>query len=163
MTRGGRLILTAGLALTSLACEQNGNGQDGAIAVLAGTESVREFGDYEVHFNALTTDQLDPDIASEYQIVRSRNSVLLTVSVLRKREDGVATAVSAEVDASARNLTGQLKNLLISEIREAEAIYYVAETPIVNSETLVFTVEATPEGATEALTVSFQKQFFVGE
>lgn len=164
MARGAKLILIAALTCVAAGCEQEGNGSDDEeLAVLAGTESVQDFGDYEVHFNALTTDRLDPDIAAANNIVRSKNSALLTISVLRKQETGMPQGVPATVTATASNLTGQLKNLRMNEIRESGAIYYVAETPIVDTEQLTFTINATPEGESEPLTLRFRKSFFVDE
>lgn len=135
--------------------------QSEELAVLGATESSRDFGDYVVHFNALTTDQLTPEIAGEYDIVRSKNRALLNVSILRKNDAGGTTAVPGAVAASAVNLTGQLKDLLIREIREGEAIYYIAETPVTNGESLIFTVDVTPQNEASRFTVRFQKQFFV--
>ena len=164
MSRSGCLVLICGFALA--ACGQPGGDADqdaAANEVLPATESYRDFGQYTLHFNALTTDQLTEAIASEYQIVRSRNSALLNVSILLNRDVGLPTAVPGDVRASARNLTGQFRNLDVREIREGDAIYYIAETDIVNAESLVFTVEATPESESEPMRVSFQKQFFVAQ
>jgi hypothetical protein len=164
MARGGKVILIAALAWAAAGCEQNNTGsEDEELAVLAGTESVQDFGEFEVHFNALTTDRLDPNVAAANNIVRSKRSALVTISVLRKQEAGMPRGVPATVSASATNLTGQLKSLRMSEIRESDAIYYVSETPIVDAETLVFTIHATPEGESEPLTLRFQKQFFVDQ
>jgi hypothetical protein len=166
MARSGWVSLIAGLALVAAGCGQSdpNTGQDEEEAeVLSATESSKEFGDYELHFNALTTDQLGADIAAEYAIVRSKNRVLLNISITREQEIGLPTAVAAEVTAVARNLTGQLRRLDVREIREGDAIYYIAETPIVNAETLIFTVGATPESEPAPLSVSFRKQFFVDE
>jgi hypothetical protein len=159
------LSLILGLALISTGCGQDtNNGQaDDESEVLAATESSRVFGDYELHFNALTTDQLSADIANEYDIIRSRNRVLLNISVTHAEEIGLPTAVAGEITALARNLTGQLRRLDVREIREGDAIYYIAETPIVNAETLIFTIEATLESAPAPVSVNFRKQFFVDE
>jgi Domain of unknown function (DUF4426) len=164
MARGGKLVLIAALSCAAAGCEQNNSaGDNEELSVLAATESVQEFGDYQVHFNALTTDRLDPAVAAANNIVRSRNSVLLTISVLRKQPTGMPKGVPATVKGSATNDTGQFRNLDMREIRESDAIYYVAETSIVDAETLIFTVSATPEGASAPLTIKFQKQFFVDE
>jgi hypothetical protein len=48
----------------------------------------------------------------------------------------------------------------VREIREAESIYYIAETSIVDSESLIFTIQATPESTSMPLEVQFQKQFY---
>ncbi|MDX1563309.1 MAG: DUF4426 domain-containing protein [Gammaproteobacteria bacterium] len=143
-------------------CEPAGTAAGNAeLEVLGATESWIQSGDYVLHFNALKTDQLDPDIASNYNIVRSRNRAMLNVSILRQEPNGAMTAVPGNVTATAVNLTGQLKNLLIREIREGSAIYYIAETPIVSGESLIFTVDAIPESEDEAIRVRFQKQFYV--
>jgi len=161
MIKRAWVIVFAGLALA--ACSQSGTdtAQNEDEEVLPGTESVKEFGDYIVYFNALTTDQLDADIAAEYDIVRSNSRVLLNIVMEHRPEIGTPTVVPGRVAASARNLTGQLRNLLVREIREGESIYYIAETAIVDSESLVFRIEATPESTSSPLVVQFQKQFFV--
>ncbi|HEY5666778.1 MAG TPA: DUF4426 domain-containing protein [Gammaproteobacteria bacterium] len=166
MVRSVSLGCSVTMMLMLLACseaQQTAGSAGGEAEVLGATESSREFGDYVLHFNALTTDQLDPAIAAEHGIVRSPNRALLNISVLRNQEIGLATAVSAEISASARNLTGQLRTIPIQEIREGDAIYYIGETQVANAETLIFTVDATPESKTEPLTVRFQRQFFVDE
>ena len=156
-------VLLAGALLWLAGCDTAGNtaasaGDDGE--VLSGIESSQAFGDYELHFNALGTNQLTPDIAQEYGIVRNPNRVMLTLSILDTTGDGIGSAVSGSIEASAVNLTGQLKNIPIREINEGDAIYYIGETTVADAETLIFTVNATPEDEADPLTVRFQKQFF---
>lgn len=129
--------------------------------VLPATESHMDFGDYVVYFNALTTDQLTPDIASEYGIVRSKSRALLNVSIHRKVGNGVTEAVAGTVSASATNLNGQLKNMTLREIREDKAIYYVGELGVTDGEVLIYTVEAKPTSSARLLSLRFKRQFFV--
>jgi len=161
-----RPSLIAAVGLLAAGCGQPDSGSatgDDGIEVLAAIENLKDFGDYVLHFNALTTDQLEPEIAAEYGIVRSNNRVLINISLLQDQEIGLATAVPASVRVSARNLTGQLRNIAVQEIREGDAIYYLGETTVDDSESLIFTVEATPEAGGDLLTVSFQRQFFVDD
>lgn len=160
-----KLLLLGALGWLA-ACEQSAQtnaDQNAEVAVLPGTESSRDFGDYVVHFNALATDQLTPDIAREYGIVRSRNRAMLTVSIIQKEAQGIGTAVPGSVSASAINLTGQLKSIPLREIREDQdsAIYYIGEVAITNAESLIFTVDVTPINEPSRFTVRFQKQFYV--
>jgi hypothetical protein len=131
------------------------------VTVLPGTESSKDFGAYVVHFNALATDQLTPDIAREYGIVRSQNRAMLNVSIIQSQPGGIGTPVPGSVSASAINLTGQLKSIPIREIREDTAIYYIGEIAISNAETLIFTLDVTPINEPSRFTVRFQKQFYV--
>ena len=162
----GIRALSVCAALTLAACGQPGTVVTQAEAddeVLPATESAKVFGDYVVYFNAVPTDVLDADIAAEYQIVRSKNRVLLNIVMEHRPAIGLPTVVRGRVVASATNLNGQLRNLLTREISEGEAIYYIAETQVVNGENLIFMIEATPESTTTPLEVRFQKQFFVDE
>ncbi len=131
--------------------------------VLPATESHRDFGDYVVYFNALNTDQLTPEIAREYEIVRSKSRALLNVSIHKKEANGQTMAVTGAVAASAINLTGQLKQMTLREIREGDAIYYIGELPITNGEVLIYTVDVTPGNESSRFTVRFKKQFFIDQ
>ena len=85
---------------------------------------------------------------------------MLNVSVIRKSTN---TSVAATVEVSARNLTGQLKNVSMRKIEEpgeTAAIYYIGETPVANRETLVFDIRVTPEGATVVSEVRFKREFY---
>jgi hypothetical protein len=124
-------------------------------------ESFREFGNYDVHFNALRTDTLTPQIASSYGIQRSPNRVLLNVTILRKQADHTPRIpVDATVEVDAYNLNGQLKNLQMRRVSEGEAIYYIGEVSISGTEILVFDISATPAGETTPLTVKFKREFY---
>jgi hypothetical protein len=165
MARQSILIVVFGL-LTVAGCEPTAEQNAAAgeeVAVLPGTESSKNFGDYVVHFNALATDQLTPGIAQQYGIVRSQNRAMLNVSILRQDGDasGSARAVTGSVSASAVNLNGQLKSVPLREIREEDAVYYIGEIAITNAETLIFTVDVTPINEASRFTVRFMKQFYV--
>ena len=131
--------------------------------VLPATESTKDFGEYVLFFNALNTDQLSPDIAREYGIVRSKSRALLNVSIHRKLDGGRTEAVTGAVSASAINLNGQLMTMTLREIREDTAIYYVGELAITDGEVLIYTIDATPANDPSRFTVRFKKQFFVEE
>ena len=131
--------------------------------VLPATESSRDFGDYVVYFNALPTEQLTPDIARQYEIVRSKSRALLNVRIHRKRPDGSTEAVTGAVSASAINLNGQLKPMTLREVREEQAIYYIGELAVTDAEILVYTIDVMPINEPSRFTVRFKKQFFVDD
>jgi hypothetical protein len=116
-----------------------------------------EIGSHVVHFSAQSTDQLPPEIARAYNIVRSKNRAMLNVSVL---ESGTNTPVTADVTVKTVNLTGQMKNVTMRMIEEQDAIYYIGETPVANQETLIFDISVTPDGEAEASNVRFKRQFY---
>ncbi|MDJ0907141.1 MAG: DUF4426 domain-containing protein [Woeseiaceae bacterium] len=122
----------------------------------AGASSA-EIGDHVVHFSALTTDQLPPEVARAYNIVRSPNRAMLNVSVLRAADN---KPVEASVAVKTVNLTGQLKNVTMRQITEQEAIYYIGETPVANRETLIFDISVMPDGVNTPSEVRFKRQFY---
>src|SRR5690606_20538841 len=128
---------------------------------LPATETSKDFGDYIVHFNALSTEELMPAIAQQYGIMRSANRAMLNVTILRKTAEGMTEAVPGSVAASAINLTAQLKNLTFREITEGDAIYYIAEFPVSNEETLIFSIDVTPINESSRFSVRYKRQFFV--
>ena len=116
-----------------------------------------DIGDHVVHFSAQLTDQLPPEVARAYNIVRSKNRAMLNVSVLQA-SDG--SAVVAVVSVKTVNLTGQLKNVTMRQIDEGDAIYYIGEVGIANRETLVFDISVMPSGSDQVSDVRFKRQFF---
>lgn len=130
-----------------------------ALALPALADNSTRAGDFSVHHNAVPTTSLTPDVARQYGITRSANRALVNISV-RQGEPGADRAVQAKVKLVATNLNGQRLDLRAREVREGEAIYYLAEARITGNDTLVFELEVTPEGASAPITASFRQDFF---
>jgi hypothetical protein len=126
----------------------------------APAEQSTSFGDYTIHYSAFTTDILTPDVAKAYGIQRSKSRALLNISVLKKVLGTTGRPVRAAVQASATNLSSQLRRLNVRELNDAGAIYYIAETSVADGETLKFNIVVTPENETVPTTVTFDQQFF---
>ncbi|MCB1829608.1 MAG: DUF4426 domain-containing protein [Chromatiaceae bacterium] len=122
--------------------------------------STRQSG-YTVHHNAFPTAILTPDIAGNYQIIRSKFRGMLNVSVIKDEAGTTGTPVSAQIDAQSTNLTGQIRHIPLREIREGNAIYYIGDFPIVDNETLTFSLDVLPDGAEQHIKTSLQQQFFI--
>lgn len=132
----------------------------GAPATRPVEASSKDFGDYVLHFNAISTYQLEPEVARAYNIVRSKNRAMLNVSIIKKEEGTTGKSVSGSVNATAANLTGQVKNLTLRQIQENDAIYYIGDVSVANGETLIFTIDATPINESSRFSVRMQRQFF---
>jgi hypothetical protein len=123
-------------------------------------QNYKDFGDYVVHVNALTTDQLPADVAKSYGIVRSGKRALLNVVVLQKVDNLSDQSVSAQVSVSAANLTGQNKGMTMRQINDQDQIYYIGETAVITREILIFDIDVVPDNTTKTLSVRFKKEFF---
>ena len=121
----------------------------------------QDFGEYVVHYNALNTNLIPPDVAKAYGIQRSPNRALLNVTVLKKVMDTPGTPVNAAVTANGTNLTGQRREIEINEIKDqGGAIYYIGQFPVHNMETYNFNIEVAMENEKEPLVVKFRQQFY---
>lgn len=131
------------------------------LSVGANAQQAQNFQDYTVHYNALSSSLISPEVAKVYGIRRSDSRALLNVSVLKNTGNALPTAVKATVTASARNLTGQTRKIEVREISEGDdAIYYIGELSVRNMETFNFTVMVTPEGQSKPFNVKFRQQFY---
>jgi len=127
----------------------------------AAAQQALRFDDYTVHYTALNSSLIAPEVARVYGIKRSDSRALLNVSILKNTGGEMPVAVHAKVTASGRNLTGQTRSIDMREITEGgEAIYYIGEMTIRNMETFDFTIDVTPEGMDTPFEVKFRQQFF---
>jgi len=123
----------------------------------AHAQQAMDFDDYSIHYNALSSSLITPEVAKAYGIRRSDSRALINISVLKKSGD----AARAQVTATGRNLTGQTRKVDMREINEGDgAIYYIGELSVRNMETFDFTVLVTPEGNDKPYTVKFRQQFY---
>ncbi len=123
-------------------------------------DTQKDFDDLEVHYNAIRTDQLTPEVARAYGIERSPNRVLLNVAMLTKTPGGAAKPADGAVSATAHNLNGQLKSLTMRRVQEGQAVYFIGEVGISGDEILVFNIDVEPVTGGGRRSVQFKREFF---
>ena len=126
----------------------------------AWAENSTHAGGYTIHHNALTTDNLPAQVATEYGIARSKNRALLNVSVIRDEPGTTGTPVHARIKAIARTLFGQIRPIELREIVEGNAIYYIADFPVAHREVLHFDFEVMPQGGRFPLRAGMRQEFY---
>lgn len=118
-------------------------------------EQMKKLGPWLVHYNAFNSSFLTPEVAKTYGLERSRYNGIINIAVQDKQ--GKAQAVS--VTGEAKNLTGTIRNLSFQEVKEGDAIYYLATLPYRNEDTYQFTLKIMGGGQQQILT--FQQTFYV--
>lgn len=118
-------------------------------------------GDYTVHYSLLNSSFIEAKIATQYGIKRSKNIALLNISVLKKSDSPEGVAVISNIFGHGASLAGQVKELAFKEIKEANAIYYIATFPIINGERLRFDLKVQPEKEGKLIPIKFKKQVYV--
>lgn len=132
-----------------------------AVSCSAQAQQFQDFKHHEVHFNALNTTVISPQMAQAYGIQRSSNRALLTVNVVKKTPEALGAPARAVVKASSVNLTGQRRNIKMREVSDATGgVYYLGELPVYNLEVHHFTLELKADGEDEPMIVKFRQKFY---
>jgi uncharacterized protein DUF4426 len=121
---------------------------------------VQDFGDYIIHYSAISTNQLMPEMAKSYGIERSDKRGFLNIAVQAK-STGESHMVNAEVSAQVSDLTGHSAPIQIRETSENGDIDYIGEFPLSGSGTYIFTVKVTPPNHAQAYVVKFNQEYVV--
>ncbi|WP_230462003.1 DUF4426 domain-containing protein [Vibrio parahaemolyticus] len=124
-------------------------------------EQFKNMKDIEVHYVAFNSTFLTPKVARSYDIKRNGYVAVVNISVLDSASLG-KPAVEAKVGGHAKNLIGQTQKLTFREIKEGEAIYYLAELPITHEETFTFDIDV-KAGNKGSGKLKFTQKFFVEE
>jgi hypothetical protein len=127
-----------------------------AISAHASAEIKKDLGDWEVHYIALTTTFLSPEIARANNIVRSGRNALVNISVLNKR---TKEAQEVNITGTARNLLGTSKTLAFTQVKEGKAIYYLASVGFSDKEILRFDIDINQGRSNQNL--QFQQTMYV--
>ncbi|MBQ1783059.1 MAG: DUF4426 domain-containing protein [Gammaproteobacteria bacterium] len=107
---------------------------------LAATADTLEFDGRTIHYNLSPTTYLTPEVASTYQIKRSSTRNLISIAVLDGPEHN-APPLAATINGEARNLLSQLQTLTFREVREGNAIYYIATIDFHSEELWRFAID----------------------
>ena len=115
----------------------------------------QKMGDWIVHYNALPSTFLTPEVALANRIERSRYNGLLNIVVVDK--DGKTQQVN--MTGEGKSLIGTVRKLEFQTIREGDAIYYIAQYPYRNEDNVLFTIDISAPGQGGEL--SFRHTFYV--
>jgi hypothetical protein len=116
---------------------------------------------FTIHHNAIPSASLEPAIARQYGIQRSKYRGMLNVSVIRSVEGTTGESSEAVVLAKANNIRGQLISIPMRKIIEGDAIYYIGEFRITDRETLNFEIQVQPKGETRYYTAQLSQDFYI--
>ena len=115
---------------------------------------------YEIHYNTFNTSFIDEKTAAAYGIVRSKAKALLNVAVLKRLENGKKIPVSAEVVGQTYDLI-LTKPLDFLEVREQQAIYYLAQFNIEHKIPFYFTLSVKVDPNQAPIKLQFKKILWI--
>jgi hypothetical protein len=130
-------------------------GLSGLWPLAAQAEQKQVLGNWDVHYIAINSTFLTPDVAKQYGIVRSKFNGLINISVLNRQDK---TAQSVILTGEAKNLLGVVKKLTFKEVTEGKAIYYLAVLPFSDREQYRITLNI--NDGQEQKTLRFEHKFY---
>ncbi|WP_390904105.1 DUF4426 domain-containing protein [Shewanella phaeophyticola] len=126
---------------------------------VAHAEQKQQVGNFDIHYMALNSTFITPQVAKTYGIERSGYNGLVNITVLNTQLPG-NPAVAVEISGVANNLIDARMTLDFKEIREGNAIYYIAEVPFRDDQEVNFTVAIKYTNQLNT-TVKFKQKFYV--
>lgn len=124
----------------------------------ANANNMQKMGNMNVHYIAINATFLTPEIAKIYGIERSRYNGLINIAVLDNTQKNTP-AKTVAITGTAKNLAGQNKKIEFVEVKEGDAIYYLAQVNYRNEETIKFDFKITD--GKESHTLTFSQKFYV--
>ncbi len=128
-------------------------------ASAANAEQFVDAGEYRVHYAAMNTTALTPEVARQFGVTRTRNQILLVLNAQQKRADRYVP-VAATAAGTATTLLGHSQTLALRPVREAEVHYVIATFETLDGEFMTIAADVLPSGSNTPIRVSFKQQFF---
>ncbi len=122
---------------------------------LKASANEQKVGDITIHFNALSSANIPAEVAAQYGIVRSGRTGIVNIAVQKNGKP-----VIANIFGNGKNLTGQLKALAFKEIKEENAIYYIATFTFRDGEKIAFDLQVQPNREGKLLPISFKQELY---
>lgn len=126
--------------------------------VASGAEAAStQMGRYEVHYSVVNTTFVEPDTAAIYGLVRARDRAFLNIAVRERLADGSDRAVTAKIEGRSWDFY-QNVFLEFREVREGDAVYYIADFEFNDGEVRFFNLLLLPDGESRSQPLKFHQK-----
>ena len=119
-------------------------------------EQKKVLGPWDVHYIAFDSTMIDAKIAQSYQLQRSKYQAVLNISVLNSSDQ---KAQQVRISGTATDLTRKQIELNFREVKEGDAIYYLAQVPVHDQKHLNFKLDIWQ--GTENQKLEFSQVFYI--
>jgi hypothetical protein len=127
-----------------------------AIVAHGDDKPFKQYGNTKIYFSAFNSSFIEPAIASTYNIVRGQDKGLVNIAVIENDQAGGKTA---QVSGTVSNIFAQQQTLHFFEVREGDAVYYLAPFEFENEDSMTFKVQVVTESGQPVKNISFQRTF----
>lgn len=117
-------------------------------------------GEYRVHYSAINSTLLTPEVARRFNVTRTRGQALLVLNAQKRDGEGRYQPVAAVAEGRARSLIGHVEKLKLRPVREGDVHYVMAAFQILDAEFLTLELTVRPDGTSARIPLKFQQQFY---
>ncbi|UVW35073.1 DUF4426 domain-containing protein [SAR92 clade bacterium H455] len=125
-------------------------------AALANDKIFKKVGNKKIFFSAFNSTFIDPDVAVANQIVRGKDKGLVNIAVIVD----VGTGKPAVITGNVYNIFQMSQALEFIEVREQDAVYYLAPFEFENEDLLTFKISVRADPEKPAYDFKFQKKMY---
>ena len=125
-------------------------------AAVANDKIFKKVGNNKIFFSAFNSTFIDPDVAVANQIVRGKDKGLVNIAVVK----GLGTGKSAVITGKVYNIFQMSQTLEFVEVREQDAVYYLAPFEFENEDLLTFKISVRADPKKPAYDLKFQKKMY---
>lgn len=130
-----------------------------SLSTLAYAQQSEMFDNYELHYTVVNSTFVSPEVAASYGITRGKKRAFLNLAVREHNGDAASTVPMLLQGRTWDLIHGQDFDFI--EIREGDAVYYIAEFKFINEEWRFFEIDFRPEGANKTYTFKFKHQLYI--
>jgi len=127
---------------------------------IADSDTTRDFGIHVIHCRAMPSNELDSDVASQFEISRAKDRGVLNIAVMEKSGEGAMDrSIRGNVTAHWSDLNGRMGSIAMREFEQQNAIYYIGEFDFVGGATMTFNILISVDENRPPYSFSVKKQF----
>ena len=119
-----------------------------------------DFGNVKIFHNLIPTSTLSPKMAKLFGIQRAPNLSYANISVRTKDDTLIGKPVAATIKATAVNEIGQVRFIEFKEVKEPDAIYYIAVIKHGDDETIRINADVIVHNDYKKHQIRFQRRLF---
>ncbi|WP_158700895.1 DUF4426 domain-containing protein [Phytohalomonas tamaricis] len=116
---------------------------------------------YQAYYQAMTTHALDADDARELNIIRSRNTALITISVRRNDNNGAYCTPEADINGTVTPEGGEAKPLLFETVRMKGNVYQLSTFTFRENMPMHVQIMVRPTAERQPTAIEFTQRFNV--
>lgn len=116
-------------------------------------------GEFRVHYAAINSSDLTPEVARQFGVQRTRNEILLVLNA-QQRQVGGYMSVAATAEGHATTLLGHRQTLKLQPVQEAGVHYVIGSFTTLDGEFMTVEAKVRPAEAKVSIPIRFTQQFF---